>query len=217
MPARYARCATTSIPACRCCTRTARQPLSPFVEVEYLDGPCLDEEVGDRGRLDPVETALLGVQLLAALRVVHARGLLHVDIKPANVVLRGGRPVLLDFGSSRPIDAPQPAGSLIGSPGYAAPELEAGDPLTAAMDLFGVGATLYEALAGHAAFEPDLAAADRPELKPPDDTRTGELTMHLLDPDPGRRPTLDQALDALVQVCADAGVPPWPDWARVPR
>jgi eukaryotic-like serine/threonine-protein kinase len=186
----------------------------PYVELEYLDGPCLDEEVADRGRLDPVETALLGVQLLAALRSVHARELLHVDIKPANVVLRAGCPVLLDFGSSRPIGAAQPAGALIGSPGYAAPELEDGAPLAAPMDLYGVGATLYEALAGCPAFEPELAAADRPEAKPPDDTAVSELVIRLLAPDPAARPTLAQAVNELVRLCADAGVPPWPVWAR---
>lgn len=186
----------------------------PYIEVEYLDGPCLDEEVDDRGRLDPIETALLGVQLLAAVRFVHARELLHADIKPANVVLRAGRPVLLDFGSARPIGARQPAGSLIGSPGYAAPELEAGAPLTPPMDLYGVGATLYEALAGHPAFEAELAAAERPDPQPPDGTPVSELVTTLLDPDEAGRPTLVQALDALIRVCADADVPPWPAWAR---
>jgi serine/threonine protein kinase len=187
----------------------------PFLEFEYIDGPALDDEIDEHGGFAPVEVALVSVQLLAALRTVHARGLAHIDIKPENVVLRGGRPVLLDFGSARPLGAQQPKGAMIGSPGYASPDLEAGDPLSPAMDMYGVGVTMYQALAGAPAFDPETPAAERPAPAALDASPTAELVLGLLDPDPARRPLLDDALGALAGICAEGGVPPWPDWVRV--
>lgn len=190
---------------------------SPYVVLEFVDGCALDDDVDDRGRLAPVDAAMLGWQLLAALRAVHARGLAHIDIKPPNVMLRDARPVLIDFGSAREIGAPQPAGKLIGSPGYAAPELEAGAPIHPAMDIFGVGVTLHEAMADDWCFDPDLPAADRPRARPLPDSPTAELVARMLDPDPAARPDLDTALARFGAIAASAGQPPWPEWVLTPR
>ncbi len=185
-----------------------------FLELEYVDGTALDEDIEQHGRFAPVELALLMVQLLAGLRAVHARGLVHVDVKPDNVMIREGRPVLVDFGSARPIGSRQPTGTLIGSPGYAAPELEAGAPLSPAMDLYGVGTILYEALCGAPAFEPDVPAAERTTPDPLDDNDTAHLALQLLDPDPSCRPDLDGAVHELARTCAAGGMAFRPDWAR---
>lgn len=184
----------------------------PYVVFEHVDGLALDDEVDEHGAYEPQEVALLAASLLAGLRTVHARGCAHVDLKPANVVLRDGRPVLLDFGSARPVGAQQPPGRLIGSPGYAAPELEAGEPISAAMDLYGLGATMYEALAGQPAFDPDTAAADRPEPRALPESEVAPLVWRLLDADPGARPDIDETLRALGACCAGASQPAWPDW-----
>jgi serine/threonine protein kinase len=187
----------------------------PFVVLEHIDGTALDDELDERGPLAPHEAALLAASLLAALRTVHARGLAHIDIKPENVLLRDGRPVLLDFGSARRIGAGQPRGQLIGSPGYAAPDLEAGRPISPAMDLYGIGVTLYEALSGDAAFDPELPAEQRPVPAPLTESPVGDLVTCLLDPDPSRRPSLADALRAIGDITETAGQPAWPSWARL--
>lgn len=76
-----------------------------------------------------------------------------LDLKPANIVLRDGRPYLIDFGSARPIGQEQPPGRPIGTPGYVAPELERGARLAPPMDLFAAGTVLFEALTGAAAYD----------------------------------------------------------------
>src|SRR6185437_5360543 len=89
-------------------------------------------------------------------------GYVHVDLKPENVVLRDGRPYVVDLGSARPIGSEQPEKSPhIGSPGYAAPELEAGAPIAVTMDLYAVGAIAFEVLTGRPAFEPDQPSVAR--------------------------------------------------------
>jgi serine/threonine protein kinase len=187
----------------------------PFLVFEHVDGDALDDEIDEHGAFAPVEVALLAAQVLAALRSVHARGLAHVDIKPANVLLREGRPVLADFGSARAIGAAQPAGKLIGSPGYAAPDLEAGQPISVAMDVYGVGITLYEALLGRAAFDPDLPASERPPLDPLPESDLAALVTAMVDTDPLRRPSPDDAMTRLREISAAYGNPAWPDWARL--
>jgi serine/threonine protein kinase len=187
----------------------------PYLVFEHVDGLALDEEIEEHGAFAALDAALLGIQVLAGLRRVHARRLAHVDIKPDNIVLRDGRPVLLDFGSARPIGAEQPEGSLIGSAGYAAPDLEAGAPISAAMDLYGLGATLYEALAGTAAFSPDLPAGDRQPPAALDRSPMADVVNALLDPDPAQRPGVDTTLRRLGDISADAGRSAWPPWARL--
>ncbi len=187
---------------------------TPYLVFEYIDGTALDDEIDEHGAFDPADVAMIAVQLLAAARTVHARGVAHIDVKPENVMLRDGRPVLLDFGSARVIGARQPRGSLIGSPGYAAPELEAGEPISAAMDLYGIGVTLYESLAGEVAFEPESAAADRPVVAAPPESEVADLVLGLMDPDPTARPEIGTALRAFGGAAAAAGRAPWPQWAR---
>jgi serine/threonine protein kinase len=187
----------------------------PYVVFEHVDGLALDDEIDEHGRFEPYEVALLGASVLAGLRTVHARGLVHVDIKPENVMLRDGRPVLLDFGSARAIGAAQPPGRLIGSPGYAAPDLEAGEPLSPAMDLYGIGLTMYEALSGTAAFDPQLAAGERQAPAPLDGSELADLVLRLLDANPRLRPPLEETLRALGAITADLGEPAWPSWVRL--
>ena len=186
----------------------------PYLISEYVDGPALDEEIDDVGAFAAADVALLGVQLLSALAAVHARELAHVDIKPDNVVLRNTRAVLLDFGSARPFGAEQPAGLLIGSPGYAAPELESGASISPAMDVFGVGLTLREALTGEIAFDPELAAARRPAARPltPDDFGLNALLDNMIAPDPVIRPAVPEASAAFLAISRALGRSAGPDW-----
>lgn len=175
---------------------------TPYVVMEYLDGPSLAEVVDEEGALDQADTALLGAAVLPALMVLHHHGLAHVDVKAENVLLPDGRPVLVDFGSAREIGRSQPPGRPVGTDGYAAPEMEACEPIAASMDLYGLGTLLAEALTG----EP---FPERPELP------VGPLTPiieRLLDADPARRGTPGEILPALADLVPDDRRP-WPRWA----
>lgn len=174
----------------------------PHVVVEYLDGPTLAELVDDSGPLDPVECALLAAAVVATLRTLHAGGIAHLDVKTENVVVLDGAPHLIDFGTARPIGQEQPPGQPVGTPGYSSPEMEQCLPVHPAMDLFGVGAMMAEALTGEE-FGAGTVVPDGP-LAP--------LVRRLLDPDPGRRGTCDSVL---LELAALAGPDrrPWPEWA----
>jgi serine/threonine protein kinase len=170
----------------------------PYIALEYVDGPTLADEIDETGPLVLADVAMLGIQLLTALRVLHQRGLAHVDVKPENVVLRDGRPVLIDFGSAREIGAGQPAGRPVGTEGYAPPEMEACAPISPAMDVYALGMTLREALTGVP------PAAEAPALPWP--------LARFCDPDPAARPSAEAGL-SLLAALLPADDRPWPDWA----
>lgn len=116
------------------------------------------------GGLDPQEVCEVGARLASALAVAHDAGLVHRDVKPANVLFdREAQPLLADFGTARLIGA---VDDVAGTPGYLDPDVPAGQPPDAATDIYALGVTLYECLAGvppYAGATPmqTLAAADR--------------------------------------------------------
>lgn len=172
----------------------------PHLLMEYVDGPALDEELDRVGPIPVTDAALLGVQILAAVADLHRRGLVHLDLKAANVVLRDGRPVLVDFGSTRRIGTPQPAGHPVGTAGYAAPEQQECRPISPTMDCYGVGLILNAALIDDINGYPTLPL----ELSP--------IVIGLLATDPAHRLTVPQAMLALARkISADRR--PWPKWA----
>jgi serine/threonine protein kinase len=159
-------------------------------------------------RLPPRIVAALGLQLLAALQAVHAAGIVHCDVKPANLLLGDdGRLVLIDFGiaetSGEPAHPARRNGDVIGSPAYMAPEVVRGDAPRIPVDLWSLGATLYTAVEGRPPFPsgdpvPTLAAVLH---DPPAPTRRAgrlqPLLARLLVKDPARRPSHD-AIHALL-------------------
>jgi serine/threonine protein kinase len=180
----------------------------PHVVIEYVDGPALDELIDEEGPLDGTSVALLGTQLLAALVPLHARGIAHLDVKPDNVVVRDGRPVLVDFGGARELGSRQPPGRPVGTRGYAAPEMEACEPITAAMDVYGVGATLAEALTGCQPGEPGWLVEESSATDP-----VAGVVARLLATDPARRPDVPAALELLASTLPP-DQEPWPAAAR---
>jgi eukaryotic-like serine/threonine-protein kinase len=180
--------------------RDGRDDALPHVVIEYVDGPTVADVVDDTGPMPAADVAQLGAQLLPAVMTLHERGLAHLDLKAENVILRDGRPVLIDLGSSRAIGSGQPAGQPVGTPGYSSPEMEACAPITAQMDLFGLGAVLAEALTG-------APFADRAPLPP---AALSDLVDRLLADDPVQRGTASQALLDLAAACEQR---PWPRWA----
>jgi eukaryotic-like serine/threonine-protein kinase len=123
---------------------------NPFFAMEYVQGSNLSQVLAQSGRfLPPAAVALMG-QVLDALACAHGFGIVHRDVKPANVLLPGdGRVKMTDFGISRlDTSALTQTGSVIGTPSYMSPEQCRGEPVDARSDLFSAGIVLYELLAG---------------------------------------------------------------------
>jgi serine/threonine protein kinase len=121
--------------------------------METLDGETVAHLI-DRhpDGLPPADVAWLGIHLASALHYLHGRGLLHLDVKPSNVVADGGRAKLIDLSIARPPGRYRPG---IGTWCNLSPEQARGDELGPAADVWGLGTVLYEAATGEPAFEDD--------------------------------------------------------------
>ncbi|WP_063768356.1 serine/threonine-protein kinase [Streptomyces griseus] len=122
----------------------------PLVVLETLAGETVAHLIGRlRRRLAAPDVAFLGLHLCSALHYLHGRDLLHLDVKPSNVIIDCRRAKLLDLSVARP---PGLAPGGIGTPCYLAPEQARGGRLSAAADVWGVGITLYEVATGDLPF-----------------------------------------------------------------
>jgi hypothetical protein len=118
---------------------------APFVVMELVTGRSLEEA----GPLPAADLLRVGAQLASALSAVHARGLVHRDVKPPNVMLTDSGAKLVDFGISAIAgDESDVTDEILGTPAYLAPERLRGRPTTAATDVYALGLMLYRALAG---------------------------------------------------------------------
>jgi serine/threonine protein kinase len=129
---------------------------SPCIVMELLPPRSLRDYLQQQGPLGPVQAARLGLEILAALRAAHALGIVHRDVKPANILMTGNRAVLIDFGIAQAAETSVDATTmnmLVGSPAYIAPERARGEPAGPAADLWGLGASLYAAVEGSSPFE----------------------------------------------------------------
>jgi serine/threonine protein kinase len=131
----------------------------PVVILETLDGETVAHLLERRpAGLDSDEVAWLGLQLASALGYLHRHALVHLDVKPANVIAEGGRAKLIDLSIARP---PGPCRAGGGTWAYMAPEQATGGHVDEAADVWGLGAVLFEAACGRPAFElPDLPTLD---------------------------------------------------------
>jgi serine/threonine-protein kinase len=124
-----------------------------YIVMELLDRHrTLRDVLTEHGRLSVAEVGRIGAELLAGLRVVHERGLVHCDVKAANVMLGPGPAKLIDFGIARSPAGAAASGTSMGTLSSMSPEQLAGEPLTPASDLFSLGTVLYEALTGRLPF-----------------------------------------------------------------
>jgi serine/threonine protein kinase len=134
----------------------------PFIVMELVEGETLAERVAARGRLPWREAFAIGEQVAAALAAAHAHGLVHRDVKPANILLgRDGRAKVTDFGIAQ---AAQTAtltrtGMVLGSANYVAPEQAKGGHVGPAADLYSLGCVLFEAVTGETPYRGGNAVA----------------------------------------------------------
>ncbi|CAI7980159.1 eukaryotic-like serine/threonine-protein kinase [Frankia sp. Hr75.2] len=190
----------------------------PWIVMEWVPSRSLAEVVGQQGPLAPGDVARVGLAVLNALVAAHAAGIVHRDVKPANILLGDdGRIVLVDFGVAVLESHSTVTQSPLGTLAYMAPERFSGARAMAASDLFSLGATLYTAAEGVSPFARETEAATvaavlSHEPEPP--RRAGPLgatILSLLDKDPGVRLGAEDAHEALVAVlAAPAGAVPSP-------
>jgi serine/threonine protein kinase len=192
----------------------------PIVVLETLAGETLGHMIEVREvELSAPELAQLGLHLASAVRYLHRHGVLHLDLKPSNVIAECGRAKLLDLSVARP---PGPAHPGIGTHYYLSPEQARGGELGPAADVWGIGVVLFEAATGEPAFDdpdaPDesesgesvsetLDESDYPQLAAParriEELRGGlprelaDLVAACLAPDPRRRPGVEDLMRAL--------------------
>ncbi|MFD7294310.1 serine/threonine-protein kinase [Streptomyces sp. NPDC059897] len=174
----------------------------PWVVMELVRGLSLAEQLDAEGPMPPARAAHIGAEVLAALRAAHGVGVLHRDVKPANVLLSNdGRVVLTDFGIAM-VEGTQAltmTGEVIGSPEFLAPERALGRTPGPESDLWSLGVLLYASVEGHSPFRQDtplstLRAIVDEELPPPH--RAGPLTPvieGLLRKDPAERTPVSDA------------------------
>ncbi|KAA1249978.1 protein kinase [Mycobacterium simiae] len=127
----------------------------PFLAMPFCGRGCVQQRIERFGVLAVEEVLRIGVKIAGALESAHGVSVVHRDVKPANVLLTDyDEPALCDFGIAHTEAGHQTApGVFIGSPAYTAPELLAGEPPSAASDVYSLGASLFTGLTGHAAFE----------------------------------------------------------------
>ena len=187
-----------------------------FIAMELVEGTNLEAHLAAHGTLSYRQLVPLAAAVARALAAAHGHGILHRDVKPGNVLLGDGSAIkVTDFGISEFLSRANDSGSIFGTPGYLAPESLTGDLTTTASDLFALGATLYECLAGRHPFvernwrrtlhntvmeQPRPLAEIVPDLPP----RLDDLISRLLAKDRKERPDGAAAVAAELAAIAAA-------------
>jgi hypothetical protein len=182
-----------------------------FIVMELVEAPSLKEVVERNGPIDPAEAAAIGIDVLAALENAHREGIVHRDVKPANVMVPSrGRAKLADFGIASVKGDPKltASGMVLGSPQYMAPEQARGQVAGPETDLWGLGATLYFAVEGEPPFDrgpaiPTLTAVvHEPPRSPQAAGELGPVIESLLHKEPEKRPSATEITEVLEKVAA---------------
>ncbi|MET9021987.1 protein kinase [Actinopolymorpha sp. NPDC004070] len=190
----------------------------PYMVMEYVEGSTFREVLGETDRVAPDRALELTAQVLAALAYSHRLGIVHRDVKPANVMMTSSGTVkVLDFGISRAIaemssHLTEPA-TAVGTAQYLSPEQARGKPVDGRSDIYAVGCMLYELLTGRAPFlgdSPLAVALQQVEQDPPAPSDIADvpqphaaIAMRALQKSPGRRyQNADEMVHAINAVLA---------------
>lgn len=147
----------------------------PFLVMRFIPGESLQARIDGHGALELIQILRIGKQLMAGLAAAHAQGLIHRDVKPANILLEEGidRALLTDFGLAQTIDDARvtASGMMPGTPPYMSPEQSRGEKLTEQSDVFSAGSVLYAMCTGRAPFRAEspwkvLKLVEESEPKP---------------------------------------------------
>ncbi len=185
---------------------TGRQDDLVYLVMEHVDGPSLREVLRSQGELDPVAVAAVGEQVASALGEAHAHGLVHRDVKPANILIAAdGTMKVTDFGIAKALSTADTTlttpGTVVGTAAYGAPEqLEDGD-IDARADIYALGVVLHECLTGRPAFSGDTATA----------TAAMRLTHELLPPRQLRADVPRALNDVIVRATRRERIDRYPD------
>jgi HAMP domain-containing protein len=191
-------------------------PEVSFIAMELIDGLSLETVIDRLGRVPPADVARVGEAMARGLAAAHHRGVVHRDVKPANVLLgRDGSIKVTDFGIAAVMTRLAGVDNRVyGTPGFVAPEVLIGEAATPGADLFALGVVLYTCLVGESPFvgrnvKEILLDTLRRQPTPPEDlvpalpTDLSGLCMELLDKNPGQRPSDGERLAAQLGVIAD--------------
>jgi len=185
----------------------------PYIATEYVPAPSLADAVKTAGPLPAATVTALAGGLAEALVAIHRAGLVHRDVKPHNILLAPGGPVVIDFGIALGDDALTSltaVGMAVGSPGYIAPEVLSGRDPTAAADMFALACVLVYAARGVGPYGKGdaLAVAHRTVSSEPDLSGVPDFVRTLVTPmlarDPAARPTPARLLEHLENVGQEA-------------
>jgi serine/threonine protein kinase len=185
--------------------------VTPYLVVEYVEGPSLQEVVEERGPMAPGDLHSVAVGVAAALTAIHGAGVIHRDLKPSNVLLSLGLPKVIDFGIARALEATTKhtrPGRWVGTVDYMAPERLDPDvgPITPAADIFAWGGVIVFAGTGRNPFYGDTPVATAAQIltKAPElrgvPASLVELVSQAFAKDPGDRPTANELLQKLLAV-----------------